>query len=405
MKCRHCSEDLTHTFVDLGLAPPSNNYLEKKDLDREELKFPLKTFVCKKCWLVQTIDYEDVHQLFKSNYAYFSSTSKSFLKHAATYVEDVIHRFNLNKESFVVEIASNDGYLLRNFIEKDIPCLGIEPTESTANHAEKIGIQVLKEFFSSRLAKEMQLKADLIIGNNVFAHVPDINDFSIGMKEILNDHGVITLEFPHLLELVKNNQFDTIYHEHFSYLSLFSTQKILEKADLKIFDVRKLGTHGGSLRVYACHEDDNRSISDSVLEILLEEKDINMQSLDFYLNFQAKAEKIKADFCDFLIKAKKENKRVAAYGAAAKGNTLLNFSGIKNDMIEFVCDAAKSKQGMYLPGSHIPVVSPKILEEIDYLDYLIIFPWNIADEIISQTKLNTSLKVKYAVFIPSLKIF
>jgi len=405
MQCRHCSENLLDTFVDLGLAPPSNNYLEKNDLNKEELKFPLQLYVCRKCWLVQTIDYEDADQLFKSNYAYFSSTSKSFLKHAADYVEEVVERFNLNEDSSVVEIASNDGYLLRNFLERGIPCLGIEPTESTAKFAENLGIEVMQEFFSSELAAKIDLKADLIIGNNVFAHVPDINDFSTGMKEILKDDGIITLEFPHLLELVKNNQFDTIYHEHFSYLSLLSVQKILKKAKLKVFDVRKLKTHGGSLRVFACHEADNRSILESVSEILNEEKDMKMQSLDFYSDFQDKANKIKSDFRDFLVKAKEENKRVAAYGAAAKGNTLLNFSEIQNDMIEFVCDAAKSKQGMYLPGSHIPIVSPEILEEIDYLDYLIIFPWNIAEEIIEQTESIRKLRTKYIVFIPSLKIF
>ena len=404
--CRHCDEELINELIDLGHAPPSNNYLSKDLLLSAETYFPLKLLICHSCWLVQTVDYNDADNLFKSDYAYFSSTSKSWLEHSYEYSKKIIDYLNLDAKSFVVEVASNDGYLLKNFLENDIPCLGIEPTESTATAAEEQGIEVLKEFFTLELSKELakKKKADLIIGNNVYAHVPDINDFTLGMKELLSAEGVITLEFPHLKELIVNKQFDTIYHEHFSYLSLSTVDSIFQSADLKIFNVEKIQTHGGSLRVYGAHISSSRDINPSVLKILKEESKLGMQSLDFYQSFQEESEIIRNEFLSFLLDCKKSGLSVAAYGAAAKGNTLLNYAGVKNDLIDFVCDAAPSKQGKFLPGSHIPIVKPSQLESIESLDYLIIFPWNISSEIIGSLGFLKDRGVKFVTAIPSLTI-
>jgi hypothetical protein len=408
MYCRHCESDLNHKFIDLGHAPPSNSYLTKDQLNSAEVYFPLKLYTCTNCWLVQTIDYSHKEDFFSPDYAYFSSVSKSWLQHAEEYVHSITNYLNLTSNSFVIELASNDGYLLKNFIDKDIPCLGIEPTISTALASEELGINVIKEFFTLGLAKDIaktHKKADLIIGNNVFAHVPDINDFSRGIKEALNIKGVVTLEFPHLMELINNHQFDTIYHEHFSYLSLFTTDKIFSAVGLKIFRVEKISTHGGSLRIYGCHDNDSRKIDQSVKDILLEESNLGMQSEQYYINLQKQAESIKNEFHSFLLNAKKKNYSVGAYGAAAKGNTLLNYCGIKNDLIQFVCDGALSKQGKFLPGSHIPILEPKILKGITSLDYLVIFPWNISNEIINQLSFLKEKNTKFIVAIPQMKIF
>ena len=383
MHCRHCGNQSTNTFLDLGFAPPSNAYLSEEDLKQPEKYYPLKTLVCDQCWLVQTEDYAQADELFRPDYAYFSSTSSSWLKHAQQYAKKIIEQLGLGRDSLVIEVASNDGYLLKNFMAANIPCLGIEPTVSTANAAEKLGIEVLREFFNEILGEKLAAggkQADLIIGNNVYAHVPDINDFTRGLKAALKNGGTVTLEFPHLLRLVEQTQFDTVYHEHFSYLSLNTVQRIFQSAGLRIWDVEKLNTHGGSLRVFGCHCDDSRPTCPTVSELLAEERLCGLQSLDTYSAIQPRADLIKYNLLRFLIKQKQAGKRVVAYGAAAKGNTLLNYAGIKPDLISFVCDAALSKQGKFMPGSHIPILPPsKVFEEKP--DYLLILPWNIVEEI------------------------
>lgn len=405
MKCRHCGLPLKHTFLDLGFAPPSNAYLTASDLQRPEKYFPLKVKVCDHCWLVQTVDYALADELFGPDYAYFSSVSSGWLAHAAHYADKMIRECFLNSESMVIEIASNDGYLLKNFVAASIPCLGIEPTVSTALVAEQLGIPVLRKFFGEvlgkQLAKEGKL-ADLIIGNNVYAHVPDINDFTLGLKAALKPSGTITLEFPHLMRLIENNQFDTIYHEHFSYLSLHTVSRIFAKAGLRVFDVEELPTHGGSLRVYGCHEGDTRQARAAVIKLLDKEKDCGLLSLEIYQAFQAKANKIKDDLLLFLIQQKLAGKKVIAYGAAAKGSTLLNYAGVKCDLLSFVFDAAASKQGKFMPGSHIPILPPSHLSEVDS-DYVLILPWNIASEVQRQNAFLIKSDVKFVVAIPGLK--
>ncbi len=406
MKCRHCGVQLHYTFLDLGFAPPSNAYLSKDDLSRPETYYPLKTKVCDQCWLVQTEDYTDANALFAADYAYFSSTSTGWLAHARQYSENIIANLGLDSGSYVIEIASNDGYLLRNFVGAGIPCLGIEPTASTAEAAEKLGVPVLRKFFSEELGKQLAhegRRADLVVGNNVYAHVPEINDFTKGLKAVLKPEGTITLEFPHLMRLIEHAQFDTVYHEHFSYLSLYSVRRTFSMAGLRIWDVEELSTHGGSLRIYGCHQDDPRETRKAVLELLREEANRGLQRLETYRAFQSRAEKIKLDLIAFLAEQKRSGKTVAAYGAAAKGNTLLNYAGIKPDLLPFVCDAAKAKQLRFMPGSHIPILEPEKLIE-SKPDYVLILPWNIADEIIS---LNASLVergTKFVVAIPNLRV-
>lgn len=405
MKCRHCRKDLEHVFLDLGFAPPSNAYLTEQQLNSPEVTLPLRLFVCDGCWLVQTEDFSSPEDLFDFNYAYYSSTSKTWLAHAQDYAQKMTALFGLDVGSFVVEIASNDGYLLRNFLVPGIPCLGIEPTKGTAEFAERLGIPVLKEFFNSDLARKLaeNKRADLIIGNNVYAHVPDINDFTLGMRELLNVNGVITLEFPHLLELIGNNQFDTVYHEHFSYLSLHTVSRIFQQAGLRIWHVEQLTTHGGSLRVYGCHAADARKDTSAAAAILLAEKNAGLRRLDTYRDFQARAEKIKFDLLSFLLEQKRAGKTVAAYGAAAKGNTLLNYAGIKPDMLPYVCDAAPSKQGKFLPGSHIPILPPDVLIE-RRPDYVLIMPWNISAEVREQNAAVGAWGGKFVTAIPRLEI-
>jgi SAM-dependent methyltransferase len=406
MKCRHCNNFLKKTFLDLGYAPPSNSYLNKKDLSKPEIYYPLKIRVCNKCWLVQTEDYAKAETFFTSDYAYFSSISSSWLLHAKKYSDKITKELNLNKKSYVVEIASNDGYLLKNFIKKKIPCLGIEPTKSTADVAQKLKIPVIRKFFTESLGNKIVRdgkKADLIIGNNVFAHVPDINDFTKGIKVLLKQGGVVTLEFPHLMRLIEKRQFDTIYHEHFSYLSLNTISNIFSTFGLRIWKVEELSTHGGSLRVYGCHENDGRQICLSVNKILKEEVNKGLLKLKTYINFQKKIEQIKDNFLSFLIKQKRLGKKIVAYGAAAKGNTLLNFSGVKPDLLPFVFDAAKSKQGKFLPGSHIPILPPKELTKIKP-DFLLILPWNIINEIKFQNPWIKKTKIKLVIAVPKLLI-
>ena len=384
MKCRHCHTLLEHVFLDLGYAPHSNGYLYESELQAPEQYFPLKLYVCSTCWLVQTIDYSTSSELFTKDYAYFSSVSSTWVQHAKEYVAMISKQLRLNASSFVIEIASNDGYLLKNFVQDGIPCLGIEPTESTANAARAIGIPVVSEFFGHdfaiSLVKQKKL-ADLIICNNVFAHVPDVNDFTLGLKTALRDNGTITLEFPHLLNLIRFNQFDTVYHEHFSYLSAHAVQTIFQQAGLRVFDIEEIPTHGGSIRVFGCHQEDIRQPSPAMTKVLSEEKSFGLLTMAPYDGFQARANQIKNDLLRFLLKANQEGKTVGAYGAAAKGNTLLNYAGIKPDLIEFVCDSALAKQGKFMPGSHIPILTPHALQERQP-DYVLILPWNIAGEII-----------------------
>ena len=390
MNCRHCATPLQHTFLDLGFAPPSNAYRSETDLTKPEKYYPLKVKVCANCWLVQTEDYAQAHDLFDSNYAYFSSTSTGWLSHAARYAKAISERLQLTQKSHVIEIASNDGYLLKNFVETGIPCLGIEPTYSTASAAEKLGIPVLREFFDEALGKHLestQKQADLIIGNNVYAHVPDINDFTRGLKAALKINGTITLEFPHLMRLIEGIQFDTIYHEHFSYLSLYTVSLIFRSVGLRIWDVEELPTHGGSLRVYGCHSDSAFNTTQSVNSMLLEETRRGLQSLVTYQEFQNKADQVKNGLLSFLLEQKEAGKKVAAYGAAAKGNTLLNYAGVRPDLLPYVCDGAIAKQGKYMPGSHIPILAPNMLA-INSPDLVLILPWNISEEVRQQ---NTDL--------------
>jgi len=404
VNCRHCGTPLTHTFLDLGFAPPSNAYLTKKDLSKPEKYYPLNIKVCDQCWLVQTEDYAQADELFSPDYAYFSSTSSGWLKHAKQYSQQMTKMLNLNRDSHVIEVASNDGYLLKNFVEAGIPCLGIEPTDSTADAAEKHGVPVLREFFGEKLAEQLAQQgkqADLIAGNNVYAHVPDINDFTKGLKLALKPEGTITLEFPHLMQLIKQTQFDTVYHEHFSYLSLYTVSRIFQTAELRVWNVEVLPTHGGSLRVYGCHQEDKRTTTASVDAILKQEKAEGLQTLETYTTFQDRADHVKNGVIQFLIEQKQAGKKVAAYGAAAKGNTLLNYAGVKPDLLSFVCDAAEAKQGKYMPGSHIPIVAPAMLAEF-CPQTIIILPWNIADEVISSLEYVKRWKGKFFVAIPCL---
>lgn len=406
MRCRHCGNELKHVFVDLGFAPPSNAYLSKDQLKAPEVYFPLKLYVCDHCWLVQTEDYTRADELFSQDYAYFSSTSKSWLEHAARYVEAITERLGLGQDSFVIEIASNDGYLLKNFVAAGIPNLGIEPTDSTADAAEKLGVSVLRAFFGTQTARNLVnqgKQADLICGNNVYAHVPDINDFTQGLQIALKEGGTINLEFPHLLNLIEQNQFDTVYHEHFSYLSLIAVNNIFEQAGLRVFDVEELSTHGGSLRIYGCHNNDARTTEDAVFTILEKEKAFGLKSLSVYQNFQQKADKVKNNFLLFLLEQKRAGKSIAAYGAAAKGNTLLNYAGIKQDLIDFVCDAAPSKQNKFLPGSHIPILAPEEMAK-HKPDVVVILPWNISGEVIRQQQQVFSWGGVFITAVPELNI-
>ena len=407
MQCRYCKTELHHVFVDLFNSPASNSFLNKEQLNEPETFYPLKVYTCHNCFLVQVDEYQKSDAIFNGDYVYFSSYSTSWLAHAKRYVDTMTERFGLNKDSLVMEIASNDGYLLQYFVEKQIPVLGIEPTANTAKAAEEKGVTSLVEFFGTslaeRLAKEGK-KADLLLGNNVLAHVPDIVDFVGGMKLALKENGVITMEFPHLLQLVENNQFDTIYHEHFSYLSFHTVQQIFASKGLELFDVDELTTHGGSIRIYAKHkEDTSKTISPNVAMMLEKERSTGIADLKYYDDFQKRALKVKLDLISFLIEQKRAGKKVAAYGAAAKGNTLLNYCGIKSDLIDFVVDANPHKQNKYLPASHIPVYNEQHLKD-SKPDYIIILPWNLKEEIVKQLDYANSWGAKFLVPIPNLQV-
>lgn len=403
MKCRACQHSLTHCFVDLNDAPPSNNYVKAQHFNESQTYFPLKVFVCDACFLVQIDEFESHATIFNSDYAYFSSFSTSWLKHCETYVDAISRDLNLNASSSVVEIASNDGYLLQYFLNKSIPCLGVEPTNSTANEARKKGIDVVEDFFTQGLAEKLATakKADLIIANNVFAHVPDVIDFTKGLKALLSPEGTATIEFPHLLQLIKYNQFDTIYHEHFSYFSLLAIMNFIEPIGLSVYKVEQLPTHGGSLRIYIKHTDYAMKIDQSVAELLFMEKNYGLGTIECYDNFQGKVEKIKNELLSFLIACKNEGKKVAGYGAAAKGNTLLNYAGVHQDLVSFIVDASPHKQGKLSPGSKIPIVNiDKMIAEKP--DVILIFPWNIQTEIENYLNTINDWGATYWVSIPTL---
>ncbi|MFN0279623.1 MAG: methyltransferase domain-containing protein [Pyrinomonadaceae bacterium] len=406
MNCRFCQNALSHEFVDLGSSPPSNSYLSKDQLNEPEIFYPLRVFVCEACFLVQIEEYKKAEEIFDQDYLYFSSFSQLWLEHSRRYVEMVCDRFGLDRTSQVIEIASNDGYLLQYFRDRAIPVLGIEPTLSTARAAREKDIETLTEFFGVSLAERLSgagRQADLLIGNNVLAHVPDLNDFVAGLALVLKPTGVITLEFPHLLQLVANSQFDTIYHEHFSYLSLYTVERIFASHGLEIFDVDEIPTHGGSLRIYAKHcKDLARETSPRVEALLSKETAAGLQSIDYYLNFQPRVESIKYDLLSFLIEQKRAGKRVAAYGAAAKGNTLLNYCGVRRDLVEFVVDASPHKQGRFMPASHIPIVDETYLKS-KKPDYVLILPWNIKQEIVAQLFYIGEWGGRFVVSIPALE--
>ena len=407
MNCRFDNLPLTYVFVDLGFSPPSNALLTAEQLSKPEVHYPLKLYVSERSFLVQIDEHKKANEIFNSDYVYFSSFSTSWLAHCKNYVDRITERFGFNQNSQIVEIASNDGYLLQYFKEKDIPVLGIEPTSSTAKVAIQKGIDTWVEFFGVSLAQkivEQDKQADLLIGNNVLAHVPNLNDFVAGLKIALKPKGIITMEFPHLMQLIENIQFDTIYHEHFSYFSLLTAKQIFEKHELTIFDVEEIPTHGGSLRIYAKHkENENLPVSVNVENLLQKEIKKGMNTLAYYQGFQQKVDKIKYDFLTFLITQKRNGKKVAGYGAAAKGNTLLNYFGIRKDLISFVADKSPYKQGKFLPSSHIPVVSADVLKK-EKPDFIIIFPWNIKDEIMQELEYVKEWDGKFVIAIPELKI-
>lgn len=387
MKCRHCGSELRLPFLDLGSAPPSNAYLTEAGLHAPEAWYPLRLLVCESCWLVQTEDHAEREALFTEDYAYFSSFSTSWLAHAERYVQTMVERFGLNAASRIVEIAANDGYLLQYVQAAGIPCYGVEPTASTAAAAKAKGIAIIERFFGVELADELSRtgqQADLIAANNVLAHVPDINDFVAGFARLLKPQGVATFEFPHLLRMVQHNQFDTAYHEHYSYLSLTAVEHIFAHNGLAVFDVEELPTHGGSLRVFAQRANSGaHAVAHSVAEILARESAAGMTTPDYYAGFQSRADQIKNAFLAFLIEAKNTGKKVIAYGAAAKGNTLLNYAGVRPDLLPWVIDRNPAKQGKFLPGSRIPIVDETRLRE-ERPDYVVILPWNLREEVMAQ---------------------
>lgn len=407
MNCRFCQTPLTHVFIDLINSPASNSFLTVEQLNEPETFYPLKVYTCPTCFLVQVDEYKKSDAIFDSEYVYFSSFSTSWLAHSKRYVEQMIERFDLNQSSQVIEVASNDGYLLQYFVEKGISVLGIEPTANTAAVAIEKGVPSITRFFGCTLARELVEQgnqADLLLGNNVLAHVPDIVDFVGGMRIVLKPTGVVTMEFPHLLQLVENNQFDTIYHEHFSYLSFTTVQRIFASQGLTLFDVEEIPTHGGSLRIYARHAA-NVALPETprVAAMLEKEFQTGLTTMNYYEGFQPRALKVKLDLINFLIEQKQAGKTVVAYGAAAKGNTLLNYCGVKHDLIDFVVDANPAKQNKFLPASHIPVVAEAVLRE-QKPDYVLILPWNIKDEVTRQLAYISDWGGQFVVPIPSVKV-
>jgi len=408
MKCRHCNSSLDIKFADLGTSPPSNSFLKKNQLQEPELHYPLRVRVCSNCWLVQTEDYAKREEFFSPDYVYFSSYSKTWLVHSEEYVKKMVSQLKLGPRSFVVEVASNDGYLLQFVHGRGIPCLGIEPTRSTALMSTQKGIPTFCEFFGMDLALNLvkqNKQADLIVANNVLAHVPDMNDFLSGFALLLKKNGVATFEFPHLLRLVEKAQFDTIYHEHYSYLSLISLQNIFETNGLEVFDVEELVTHGGSLRVFAQRKETGKhSVTKAVDRLLNTEKQAGMDKEGFYMGFQGRIDSLKDSLLMLLLEKKTENKKVVGYGAAAKGNTFLNYAGIRSDLILLVVDKSPQKQNKFLPGSRIPVRDESVIQELKP-DYVIILPWNLKQEISEQLSYIRDWGGKFIVAIPELEIF
>lgn len=406
-KCRFCNNALIHTFCDLGSTPLSNAFLKAEELTKPEPSYPLHVYVCSCCFLVQLEEFEKAENIFSSDYAYFSSYSNSWLDHCSKYANQVTKKFGLNSNSQVIEIASNDGYLLGYFLDKKIKILGIEPAANVAEAAEKKGIPTLQKFFGMNTANELIAKgtrADLLIGNNVLAHVPNINDFVAGMKLLLAPKGVITMEFPHVMHLMAHNQFDTIYHEHFSYLSLITTKRIFEHHGLEIFDVDELPTHGGSLRIYAKHtEDSTKQAPDTVSDLVNTELHAGLDKIETYTNFQSKADAVKHELTTFLIAAQKAGKKIIGYGAPAKGNTLLNFCNVNGKLIQFTVDKNPHKQGRYLPGTHIPIFSPEVIAT-EKPDYVLILPWNLRKEVCNQLSYIREWGGKCVVPIPEIEV-
>ena len=407
MKCRHCQARVTLQFIDLETAPPSNSYLSAAQLSAPEKWYPLRVLTCTECWLVQTEDYAHFSELFASDYAYFSSFSSSWLQHAERYVAEMTERFELGAGSQVIEVASNDGYLLQYVKARGIPCLGVEPTTSTAQAARDKGIDVVEEFFGVALADRLLSKglgADLTTANNVLAHVPDINDFVAGFAHVLKPQGVATFEFPHLMRLVDECQFDTIYHEHFSYLSLSTVRTIFERNGLSVFDVQELPTHGGSLRVFAQRTDaGKREATPEVTSLLAQEGAAGVTSEPYYKGFQQRANRIKDDLVSFLIQAKRDGKTVGAYGAAAKGNTLLNYAGVRSDLLPWVVDRNPAKQGKHLPGSRIAVVDEARLRR-ERPEFVVVLPWNLRSEVREQLAYIREWGGKLVTAVPMLEI-
>ena len=407
MKCRHCAAPLDKVCLDLGSAPPSNAYLSEAALRAPELWYPLRLLVCERCWLVQTEDHAGRDALFSDDYAYFSSFSSSWLAHARAYVEAMRSRFALTPASLVCEVAANDGYLLRYVQAGGIPCYGIEPTASTARAARSLGLDIVERFFGVELARELAAagrQVDLVAANNVLAHVPDINDFVSGFTLLLKPDGVATFEFPHLLRLLRENQFDTVYHEHYSYLSLGTVRRVFESCGLAVFDVEEHPTHGGSLRVFAQRADTGRrATTDAVARVLRDEADAGLATAPGYEGFQAKVDKLKDDFMAYLIEARRAGRTVAAYGAAAKGNTLMNYAGVRQDLIAFVVDRNPAKQGKYMPGSRIPIVAEEHLRATRP-DDIVLLPWNLRDELTAQLAYVSEWGARFVTAVPALKV-
>jgi 2-polyprenyl-3-methyl-5-hydroxy-6-metoxy-1,4-benzoquinol methylase len=408
-KCRFCGNLLQHSFADLGMSPIANDYLAPEQLNRAEKFYPLHTYVCDKCLLVQLEEFESPDHIFgDGDYAYFSSYSDSWLRHAKAYTDLMVERFRFNQNHQVIEIASNDGYLLQYFHQRGIPVLGVEPAANTAKVAAEKGIPSWVKFFGVETAKELVVegkKADLLLGNNVLAHVPDVNDFVAGMKIVLQPNGILTMEFPHLLQLMQQNQFDTIYHEHFSYFSFLTVEKIFAAHGLTLFDVEELPTHGGSLRIYGKHNDAvEPAISERVTQLKIKEIQAGLQELETYLKFGEQVKDTKRKLLSFLIDAKAQGKAIAAYGAPAKGNTLLNYCGVGTDFIDYTVDRSPYKQGLFLPGTHIPILHPEQIRETKP-DYLLILPWNLKEEIMAQMAYIAEWGGKFVVPIPEVQVY
>ncbi|WP_132985500.1 class I SAM-dependent methyltransferase [Luteimonas terricola] len=406
MRCRLCSAPLRDVFLDLGSAPPSNAYLTAETLTAPETWFPLKLFTCRACFLVQVDEVQSHEALFPADYAYFSSYSSSWLEHARGFVDAATNRLGLGHESLVLEVASNDGYLLQYVADKGIPCVGIEPTSGTAAVSRGRGIETIEAFFGQALARELAGErggAELIVANNVLAHVPDLNDFIAGLAIMLAQQGSLSIEFPHLQRLIEERQFDTVYHEHFSYFSLHTVLNALVQHGLRIWDVERLTTHGGSLRVWAAHDSSAFEQQPSVEAILNVERAAGMLAMDYYRGFQAQADEVKNDLLAFLLEKRRLGRKVAGYGAAAKGNTLLNYAGVRPDLLPYVVDASPHKQGRFLPGSRIPVVSEARIRETQP-DYVVILPWNLRDEITAQLAYIREWNGKFLTVIPKLQM-